>query len=500
MDTLGSAGLILQTPGIWCTNSPGRQSVAWATGALVALVGPLLDVSAPRRLTLPAETIVLRGADKTIIDYQDTAETTANREQVAVVNESLSRLDLRQFGKRVEIPVGRRIFNGSFDRGGRFYCHGASFQNMRSRDRRQLECMIDGVLHPMVEIDYSTLHPTMAYAEAGATMPEGDPYEIDGFDRRVVKIAVNIAFNGQNRRSAVLAVAKALHDDAALRAANGVEAQQRWWGHQTFTNRLLKAIEYKHRRIKDYFNSDCGARFQRRDSDMAIEVMTEMIHRTGRCPLPIHDSFLVADIDAGALRQTMKEVARHHGLTLKLKESRAVFTTIEDLIGAGSPLVHTDIADQDHQPPNATARCTGGIPQHRPGHHHPEVLAARDTPLDPSPAIQLEVTPSDLQGQERPDESDRPDHGSRKREIDTTTSLTGPTSPARAPNWHDPPTNRPTRRPFIGETAADSPQQPDLIELWELPSCSEESPSSQLHWAARRFTAATGTVPGAPGR
>ena len=41
MDTLQSVGLIQQAPGLWCPNSRGYRSVAWATGALVALVGPL---------------------------------------------------------------------------------------------------------------------------------------------------------------------------------------------------------------------------------------------------------------------------------------------------------------------------------------------------------------------------------------------------------------------------------------------------------------------------
>ena len=287
MDILESVGLIQQAPGLWCPNSRGYQSVAWATGALVALVGPLLDVSEHRRLNLQAETIVLRGRlDKAVVDYPETADTTAMREQVAVVNEGLSRLDLRQFGKRIEIPVGRRIFNGSFERGGRFYCHGASFQNMRARHRRDLECMIDGVLHPMVEIDYSTLHITMAYTEAGAKVPRGDLYEIEGFDRRVVKIAVNIMFNAENHRSAVLAIAKALHDDATLRAASGVADHHRWWSLPNIHQEARRGHRRQTSSNRGHFNSDCGARFQRMDSDMAIEVMTRMIQQTGRCPLP----------------------------------------------------------------------------------------------------------------------------------------------------------------------------------------------------------------------
>jgi hypothetical protein len=125
MDTLASVGLIEQAPGVWCPNSRGYQSVAWATGALVALVGPLIDVSQHRRLNLQTETIVLRSRlDKEVVDYPETADTIAMRGEVTVVNECLSHLDLRQFGKRIAIPIGRRIFNGSFERGGRFYCHG----------------------------------------------------------------------------------------------------------------------------------------------------------------------------------------------------------------------------------------------------------------------------------------------------------------------------------------------------------------------------------------
>ena len=203
----------------------------------------------------------------------------------------------------------------------------------------------------------------MAYAEAGAKVPPGDLYAIEGFDRRVVKIAVNIMFNAENRRSAVLAIAKALHDDATLCVASGVAAHQTWWSYQTFTKKLVEAIEHKHRRIEDYFNSDCGARFQRLDSDMAMEVMTRMIQRTGRCPLPIHDSFLVADIDTEPLKETMTQVAGEHGLVLNLKESRAISTTIEDLIARHSPLV---ALTPTFSPPNqqSAAVCAQSDPQH----------------------------------------------------------------------------------------------------------------------------------------
>jgi hypothetical protein len=55
--------------------------------------------------------------------------------------------------------------------------------------------------------------------------------------------------------------------------------------------------------------------------DMAVRVMLRMIARTGRCPMPVHDSFLLADIDQEVLASTMLEVASEEGLALCLKTS-----------------------------------------------------------------------------------------------------------------------------------------------------------------------------------
>jgi hypothetical protein len=133
------------------------------------------------------ETIVLRDRDdKTEIDYTETAHTVAMREQVRILNDHLAQLDLRHRGQKLDIPIGRRIFNESFERGGRFYCHGTSFQNMPAGQRLELEWIIDGTTHPTVEIDYANLHIRMAYSEAGERIPRGDQYTINGFDRALV--------------------------------------------------------------------------------------------------------------------------------------------------------------------------------------------------------------------------------------------------------------------------------------------------------------------------
>ena len=229
-------------------------------------------------------------------------------------------LQLHRYGRKIDIPIGRRIFNGSFDRGGRFYCHGPSYQNMSSDERRELTLMIDGKEHPVVEIDYSTLHIAVAYSGSGKRKPRGDQHSIKGFDRCLVKLAVNILFNALTGDQARGAIAGELTRDPQLAAKSGIDSTDTK-ACRALAKRVVAAICRKHYRIKSYFGSDCGARFQRHDSDMAIEVMTRMMQTTKRCPLPVHDSFLVADIDADLLEETMTEVAGGHDLHLNVKRT-----------------------------------------------------------------------------------------------------------------------------------------------------------------------------------
>jgi hypothetical protein len=322
MDILTSTGLIEHELGQWFGGAAGLQSVAWPTDYLMALVGPLIDVDEQRTLSSLEETIVLRDRqDKRDLDYDDTVETTTMRGQLATVNDELAKLEVRSGGIKVHIPVGRRIFNGSFERGGRFYCHGPSFQNMPTEERRNLELVIDGIAHQMVEIDYSNLHIEMAYRESRKRMRARDQYGIEGFDRALVKVAVNTVLNARTQHCGVLAVADELFHNRELRAASRIAGNSRSEC-RGLAKKVVAAIMQKHRRIGRYFGSDCGARFQRRDSDMATQIMLRMIRRTRRCPLPVHDSFLVADIDTEALVETMREVAEEYKLHPTLKVLR----------------------------------------------------------------------------------------------------------------------------------------------------------------------------------
>ena len=342
MDVLKSTGLIGHQDGFWEPGG-GRQPIAHATSALRELLAPVIDIREPRGEPHQAEVIVLRDReDKHDIDYDDTVETNALRAEVEALNDALSQLHLYRSGELFQILLMRRIFNGDINRGGRCYCRGESFQNIRSKERLDLLLLIDGVLHPVVEIDYGNLHAVMAYTEAGLPIPPGDQYDIDGIDRTVVKRAFNVLLNAPKRNKAVSAlVADLHHKDDELWEHSGLTTRLRS-ACFLYAEKVVAAIEDKHRPIAEYFGSDRGAAFMRRDSDMAVQVMLRMIERTGRCPLPVHDSFLVADIDQEALDLTMREVAVEGGLVLCRKVSRGLscearFHPSSSLSGGNNP-------------------------------------------------------------------------------------------------------------------------------------------------------------------
>lgn len=299
VDLLRRAGLVDAELGLWLPGQKGYQSTLWATTELTELLSDLVDPEEPRGLAPDPEIIILHGRDdKRNAPYSDTAETRAMRQQVRAFNQHLKDLEIRHRGHWSEIPVIRRVFNDTFDRGGRLYCHGTSYQQMSKEERAELNIIIDGTAHPVRELDFANLHARLAYAQAGKRPPDGDLYEIEGFDRALVKMAVNTLFNASSKRVAINAIAQDYPRDVA--------------------RNVVKAAQRKHYRIKGYFGSDCGARFQRTDSDMAVKIMNRMIAETGRCPLPVHDSFIVADIDAEELAKVMDEVAAEHGIETNL--------------------------------------------------------------------------------------------------------------------------------------------------------------------------------------
>src|SRR5260370_16818278 len=75
-----------------------------------------------------------------------------------------------------------------------------------------------------VEHDYSQLHPRLLYAIAGKPL-NGDAYEIEGWNRPLVKEAMNTLINADNELSAMQSIARSIGGKGAFGRAQTLIGQ-----------------------------------------------------------------------------------------------------------------------------------------------------------------------------------------------------------------------------------------------------------------------------------
>ncbi len=188
---------------------------------------------------------------------------------------------------------------------------------MSKAERQKIS--IDG--EPVIEIDYSEFHPALAYAECGVSFP-GNAYDVAGFPRDLVKIAVAVLFNSTSRNGARHTMAHKrqmarmiLGDsipDAELPSVFWARIAKIYPGYphsaHSAADSLIETLLTKHKAIDSMFFVGAGMHLQRRDSDIAEAVMCRM-RRLGITILPIHDSFLVPTSKADLLEAAMLDEA-----------------------------------------------------------------------------------------------------------------------------------------------------------------------------------------------
>lgn len=230
------------------------------------------------------ETIIKKDASGKLIDYVDDRFTNETREFLKVYNNMIrnTNIDTNAIELRYRHDVTSTTLKQIFkeDSFGRFY--GCYWQTLPKEDRALLKIENE----PVVELDYSALHPTIAYAFKGIELTE-DPYTIDGCERSEVKNAFLVLFNCRDRRHAINTI--------------------RSFGIKNVAH-LITAIEEAHTAIKGYFyNPGFGGTLQNTDSWIAETVMKRLMGEGIVC-LPVHDSFIVAKKYEQVLRDIMAGV------------------------------------------------------------------------------------------------------------------------------------------------------------------------------------------------
>jgi hypothetical protein len=223
-------------------------------------------------------------------------------------------------------PVHNRLFHPNWQHG-RIYIVTARGGAALSREERQT-IRING--EPTIELDYSAMHPRIAYHLRGLKSPD-QPYHLwsqtNDDQKELAKLVVNASLNAKSRRDAIGACCEAIRlktrkngewkQGNKLRRARqlrmALAAIGIYPGSPNFFREARKyfvqiydrGLEY-HAPIACDFLTGFGRELMRVESEIALDVMYHFAAK-GIPILGIHDSFVVPASYAGELHQVMHD-------------------------------------------------------------------------------------------------------------------------------------------------------------------------------------------------
>jgi len=280
------------------------------------------------------ETIVLRDEEKECVGYRDNIERKQMRTVVRKLNLTNEKHVFMHNGEELNNSCLVRIFNETFEQGGRFYR--ADAQLIKQRDNQGIDLpphmkrvgmTIDGM--PVVEVDFSCLHPMIVCAKYNileekylakdfyATFLDENSV---GADRQLFKTSVNIMFNATSIASASKAITEMIVD---ARKKNDGQDVYTWKNGKSVVERVFSMMP----EMADFFcnENSFGKTLQYIDSCIAERVIERFIAEE-KAIVPIHDSFIVKHTDEIVLCKAMEDAFRHttgnNDIMITLKISR----------------------------------------------------------------------------------------------------------------------------------------------------------------------------------
>lgn len=228
----------------------------------------------------------------------------------------------------------KAVYSESFNYHGRLYANGTNqFQQFSKEERSRI--LIDG--EPVVELDYSGLHPRLLYAQESIQFNK-DPYTVVNDNpeiRPFLKIMLLAMINNENINSAQSACNAWLNFDH-IKDKKGMSAIKKYQkkmmtekGMEKFKKQYRKAIAVKktgitipglmekflqaHEPIRKYLctGNKTGMKLMNKDAKIALDVCKHFAKQNIPI-LPIHDSFIVQAKYEQELREVMDKMYKKH--------------------------------------------------------------------------------------------------------------------------------------------------------------------------------------------
>lgn len=246
-----------------------------------------------------------RDAKKFVTDRQKFLE----KQNELIANTNIT-IDGAKLNNNILVSVFCRGLTNLFTKGGRFYAKsptGCTYMSVKKELRKTIKFNNEET----VELDYKCLHPHMIFAMENKQL-DFDPYIFTDYDRKFVKVLINIAINHNNYNTITKALRyyMAKHKDAV--------GQMFKWSYERFMLDSKVNLEKLTIHFKNYIGSDYGVRLQYLDSCIAQDVMM-YFQSKGIVVLPVHDSFIIAKQYKDELTNVMKSVYfKHMGHTIDI--------------------------------------------------------------------------------------------------------------------------------------------------------------------------------------
>ena len=286
------------------------SSYLWPTEKLTSMFETSLRKELHEDYISTNNYIVLKDNNKVEIAYKLTEEVNEMAFDMESINQHNSKFVFMDNNFNIlNCSSFTRIFNEDFKFGGRLYrtdAHYIKHNDVNKIDSR-LGITIDR--EPIVEVDFTNLHAMMLCAIEGINTAKfhGDIYEYilryvewdsEPQDRKLVKQAFNIMLNCDNSGKAMQAIQGMINSQPINQDRYTIRSGHVVW----------KMIYDVMTEFQKYFDNPdkIGLRLQRMDSDIAIAVCKHFVD-AGRPIIPVHDSFIVWDVDGDDLLRVMTD-------------------------------------------------------------------------------------------------------------------------------------------------------------------------------------------------
>lgn len=254
-------------------NTKGKTSKYWALPILYSQFNTL-DFS--DIFTAKEKEIIMKDQNKIRVNFKGNSETKILRNKLESTNKLYQQFDFRTVlnSDRTTTRLFPRLTaiynNCSLSDGGRLYClpyRGINYQQLSKQERAKIQIN----LADTVQLDFSTLHLSMLYAQRNIELLS-DPYSFD-CDRNVAKKTILVLINADTELSARKALEKQFENTIDFKP-------------------IITAAKQYHTPIADCFGSGIGIKLQNYDARIAVNVVSHFTAKGVPC-LPIHDSFIV---------------------------------------------------------------------------------------------------------------------------------------------------------------------------------------------------------------